>query len=389
MIIDCPECSGNVSDKAAFCPHCGFPFTPSVITTPGVSTQRKGKNKRRKLPNGFGSVKKLSGKRKKPFAAYPPVTEFSLNGSPVSVPAIGYFEDWQSAYDALSHYNRNPYDLRNATLTFAEMYELFFNSKYVDNKKRTYSKATVDSTRAAFKNCSSIHGFCFKQLRKADLQKVLDECPLKHSSLELIVNLYRQMYKFALENDYIEKDYSQFVTINKPDDDIKGIPFTDGEISLLWNNLDVPYVDTILILIYTGFRISEFLNIEIDLDKRYFKGGIKTAAGKNRIVPIHDSIFPLIEKYNGDTFLKTTTGTYRKLFYSTINSLGIGFTTNGQPHTPHDCRHTFSWLCDKFKVDSFSKHLLMGHSLSGDVESSVYGHRTLEELTSEIAKIKV
>ena len=25
-LMKCPECEGNVSDKAVFCPHCGFPI---------------------------------------------------------------------------------------------------------------------------------------------------------------------------------------------------------------------------------------------------------------------------------------------------------------------------------------------------------------------------
>lgn len=29
-LITCPECHGQVSDKAAVCPHCGFPIAVSV-----------------------------------------------------------------------------------------------------------------------------------------------------------------------------------------------------------------------------------------------------------------------------------------------------------------------------------------------------------------------
>jgi uncharacterized membrane protein YvbJ len=25
-LVNCPECGQQVSDKAAFCPHCGYPF---------------------------------------------------------------------------------------------------------------------------------------------------------------------------------------------------------------------------------------------------------------------------------------------------------------------------------------------------------------------------
>ena len=74
---------------------------------------------------------------------------------------------------------------------------------------------------------------------------------------------------------------------------------------------------------------------------------------------------------------------FRTKFNDALSSIGI------TGHTPHDCRHTFSWLCDKYGVDDLSKHLLMGHSLGNDVEKSVYGHRTVEELRTEIEKIQV
>lgn len=78
-----------------------------------------------------------------------------------------------------------------------------------------------------------------------------------------------------------------------------------------------------------------------------------------------------------------------KYFYSILEELSISYSKSGKKHPPHDCRHTFSRLCDHHHVDDFSKHLLMGHSFGNDVERSVYGHRTLEELRHEINKIRV
>jgi integrase len=66
----------------------------------------------------------------------------------------------------------------------------------------------------------------------------------------------------------------------------------------------------------------------------------------------------------------------------TMKSLGMN-------HTPHDCRHTFSWLCDTHHVDTISKHMIMGHTLGNDVEAKVYSHRTMEQLREEIEKIIV
>ena len=52
-------------------------------------------------------------------------------------------------------------------------------------------------------------------------------------------------------------------------------PFSEGEIRRLWKLVDrVKNVDIVLILIYTGVRVSEFLNVKMEKDvfinDRYF-----------------------------------------------------------------------------------------------------------------------
>ena len=383
MLIRCPECSRSISDQAAACPGCGYP----ICAASAAPKHRRGRSTRRKLPNGTGSIKKLSGRRTRPYAAYPPTTEFDWNGCPKPVPAIGYYPDWKTAMAALLEYNRNPYDLATANLTFREVYELYYQDKYVVNQKKKLSASAANSTRAAFRNCAALHDRGFRSLRKADMQAVVDACPLNHASLELIVTLFRQLYRFALQNDMVDKDYSQFVTINRPDDDESGEPFTPAELAILWAHRDEEHVGTILLMIYSGFRIKALESLEIDLETRCFRGGVKTAAGRGRMVPIHAAILPFAAHFVPADF---RAGYFRSnCFYPALERLGIARTADGKRHTPHDCRHTFSWLCDRYGVDDLSKHLLMGHSLGGDVEKSVYGHRTAEELQTEIAKIQV
>lgn len=61
----------------------------------------------------------------------------------------------------------------------------------------------------------------------------------------------------------------------------------------LWQNNNEPWVDSILIYIYSDWRVSELILMsteDIDLKVRTFKGGLKTSAGKNRIVPLHSKI---------------------------------------------------------------------------------------------------
>lgn len=75
----------------------------------------------------------------------------------------------------------------------------------------------MDSTRAAFKNCSESHDKTFAELRYNDLQSILDNCPKKHSSLELILSLFHQMYAYAEKFELCKKDYSVHVRIKKAD----------------------------------------------------------------------------------------------------------------------------------------------------------------------------
>lgn len=390
-IILCPECSGTVSDMALQCPHCGYPIQSA--TSQPVKRTRLPK-RRRKLPNGFGSIKKLSGNRRNPYAAYPPVTEYHLNGTAKSVPAIGYFPTYNEAYDALSAYRRNPYDINLANATFADVYEMWFDS-YTNGAKKK-SRSALTSYKCAFSYCEKLHKQKFKLLRKFELQEVIDNCPHGYSSLSNIKKLYSQMYKFALENDIAEKDYGKFVTINRENDNERGEPFSIDELKILWNNRDDSTVGMILLMCFTGFRISEFETNEkegyrmvVNLEEMYLQGGIKTEAGKDRIVPFNEWLLPFVEQYATSQDEFKSWKFRNDFFYDKLHELGIEFTTNKKKHTPHDCRHTFSWICDQAKIDDLSKHMLMGHSRGNDVEKSVYGHRNLTDLKSEISKINI
>lgn len=411
-LILCPECEHSISDKAFSCPSCGYPIN---LTEDCRLCAKRKPRKRRKLPNGSGSIKHLSGKRTRPWAAYPPVTKFSVNGSPILGPAIGYFKLYDEAYQALMLYKNIPDDFKQSdisfadvcaallanhsctinsryiNITFAELYEQYFENKY-NNSKRKLSAAARYSAQAAYNNCQKLHNRRFSELKKNDLQDIIDTCPLKHSSLELIVSLFKGMYAYAIQNDIVEKDYSQFIRINIPDDDENGVPFSPDALDILWKNKEKENVGMILLMIYTGFRIAAYRNIQYNESEQYFQGGVKTIASKNRIVPLHPAIQTFAKDFaqqylsGKETFVVNR---FRNKFYKALASLGLEMSDAGTKHTPHDCRHTFSWLCDRYGVDDMAKHLLMGHSPGTDIEKAVYGHRTIEELKAEIAKIRV
>lgn len=318
-----------------------------------------------RLPNGFGSIKKLSGVRRNPYAAYPPTTSYYPNGTPMPTKAIGYYPTYAKAYQALSEWNAEPFHVEQ--ITFDSCCALYFEHKF--NGKRQYSSSLKNSLKSAYANCGSLHGKIMDNISAAELQRLVDSCPLKHSSLELIVHLLKSVWKFAEQNDYVKRDVAKYLRINIPDDDEHGEPFTEEEIQILWQHTDDPVCISALSMIYSGFRVSALKSWQIDIENNTIYGGVKT--GK-RTVPIHSAILPLVSKAQ---FIQA------KYFRKGLEPYGI---TN---HTPHDCRHTFSWLCDKYKVDTVSKHMLMGHALGKDVEAKIYSHRTIDELRKEIEKI--
>ena len=79
-----------------------------------------------KLPNKYGSVYKLSGKRRKPWAARKTVGWKQVPEKKKSYPIyqfIGFYATRTEALQALANYNEDPYDLHLAVITFAEVFD--------------------------------------------------------------------------------------------------------------------------------------------------------------------------------------------------------------------------------------------------------------------------
>ncbi|MBD5089250.1 MAG: site-specific integrase [Clostridiales bacterium] len=347
------------------------------------------KKKSFRLPPGYGSVTKLSGNRRRPYMVKVN-TKRDDRGYP-KFDILGYYEKRADALQALADYNKNPYDLKASKATFQDVYEMWFKRKYETSKKK-YSQSSINCTVGAFKKCVALHDKIFTDIRTIHLQAVLDDFTLSHAYMEHIKNLFNQMYKYALEYDIIQKDYSQFVKINKEDDDEHGVPFSKEDLKKLWQHKDKPFVDTVLIYIYSGWRISELLNMpleNIDMEQKTFQGGVKTRASKNRIVPIHSKVYDMVKARHqeGQKTLfyhegkKVTVNKYYEFFRSALQSAGIT-----EPHTPHDCRHTFATLLNNANANPVAVKRLLGHS-TNDITERIYTHKDIDELRTEIEKI--
>lgn len=339
-----------------------------------------------RLPNGYGSVYKLSGKRRNPFVARK-TKGWDDSGRQV-FEIVGYYPNKKDALQALADYNSNPYALQSSTLTFKDVFELWRNKKY-----EGISQSAINGYNAAFITSQSLHDIKFVDIRTINLQNVIDTCGKGYDTLRKIRVLYNQLFKFSMENDIVSKDYSDYVNIGKKVHSTDRKPFTIKEIDRLFDVVDtLPYVDTILIMIFTGMRIGELLILKkdnIDLKNETITGGIKTDAGKDRLIPISKKILPFIVKRlssNNEYLITNEHGKqmkysnyYREKFTPIMEQLNM-------IHKPHDTRHTFATLMSNSNANKTSIKKLIGHSSYATTEK-IYTHKDIEELKKAIELI--
>ena len=332
--------------------------------------------------NGFGSVIKLSGKRRRPWAVR--ITAGWTDDGKQILKYISYHAKKAEALEALLEFNKNPHDIDAARITFAEVYEHWSEVEY-----EKLSPKTVIGYRAAYKHCKVLHNKVFKEIRKSHLQAVINEIDAP-SMKEVTKFLFNKSYRYALENDIVNKDYSEFVELPKRDKPKEKVPFTREEIDFLWENINsIKYADFTLILLYTGMRIGELIAInksDIHLEERYMIGGNKTDAGKERIIPLHKRIVPLIEKRMNESEHEWLFTNKRgsRLQYSPFMKYhwkNIVEAVGGE-HTPHDTRHTFVSELDRLGVNKLTIKRIVGHSDSDVTEH--YTHKTIDELIAAV-----
>ena len=371
-----------------------------------------------RLPNSFGSIRFLGKGRSLPYAVHPPAKERNDKGNYIRPAAICYVPDWYTGFAVLSAYHSGTYtpgleltikqevDQSNYDLdqfcrrvirdnnmvstssgpTLKEVYEDFKRWKFGENATRQYSGSAKVAYSSGFAWLAPLHDRPIDEITVEELQQCVNDCPKKKATRENIVLAAKAIYKYAVPRRICQDNPAQYVVVPGGREDESGRPFTISDIKTLWNNRTDPAAEILLIMCYSGFRLSAYASITINLEEMYFQGGVKTASSKNRIVPIHPAILPLVEtrlKRDG-SLLAVSQTIFRKNCYELLDRLGI----SGEPkHTPHDCRHTFSMLCEKYGVNEADRKRMMGHSFGSDITNGIYGHRTVEELTEQILKI--
>lgn len=318
-----------------------------------------------KRENGSGTIIRRVYANSTKYVAYSPA-RYILEGDKMKLirDKIGSFSTKREAREALDLFNRHPTTKFNYTLT--DVYEDWKKVAFSDISLQTQTSWTTSWAKIRDCPSPSIAGAYMREITTGEIRQLLDYYAnerasfdgdgntitvpaLSKSYITKIKALMTQLCDHAMENNIIDRNYATLVKLPKMEAG-KRRAFTDLEFAKLekgWEN--APGGDACLVLCYTGFRVSEFCELtkfSYDPVAKTLTGGMKTEAGKDRVVPVHSKIQPIIERwyksskgplyprpdgkaYNKDTFA-------RGVWTPCMKSLGLP-----DDLKPHSARHTF------------------------------------------------
>jgi len=345
-----------------------------------------------KNPNGYGSISKLSGKRRKPWIVRVTVGFDEKTGKQIQK-TVGTFKERKEALDCLAVYNlskenkelvnelyheeaQNMAKKAKICHTFGECVEACIEK---DKDKRSKSWFAHRKTHAKLLN--GLMNKNIDEINLFEMQEIFDKLKEEgrcKSSLNNCKIICTDAFKYAIIHQWIDrnKDFSQYIDISS-DVERKLVhkPFSIDEIKLLRKDGSLN-AKIILVYIYTGCRASELLNVE--KHDEYIICGIKTKAGKNRKIPIHSFIKPFIDEVlmylNGKKY-----DWLQKRIFQYMKEINM-------THTMHDTRNTFATLGKEYGMRPTAIKKIMGHKIN-DLTDDVYTHESIEYLKKEIEKI--
>jgi integrase/recombinase XerD len=374
----CKKCRKEINSDWLHCPWCG-------------SKQKQTKRKTIKRENGTGSVYKRSDLKYRPWVAATPAKRNK------KAEIIGYYETAQEAKDALAEFIKNPTTKLNITLK--ELYE-----EWLPIGLKGKSFKTEETYKTAYLKLESIKNDRFRDLRTGHLQRIIDDMDnegLSYSAMHHVKVLMGLLYKYAMQNDIVHKNYAQFLKLPKKPKGVKPA-FTDLQLKIIEKNIGmVEFADCVYFLCYTGLRITEFVTLNKfqvhEIGNNYaLYGGIKTDAGENKIIPVHPKIKSILKTWmdkGGETIFCRPDGTpytahyFRNYcFYPALEKMGIQENKHPRKLTPHAARRTFATMLSKAGVREEDFITMMGHSdYSVGIESYIY--QTAEKLQPVIEQL--
>lgn len=334
-----------------------------------------------KNENGAGSVYKQKGKRRKPWIAVVTIG-YTEKGKQIKK-SLGTSTTKREAQELLLSYSKNPNLFSKKT--FKEVKDAWWKTY----TKRITSKTTISTTEYRLRHLEELNTREIANIKLFELQELFDKMKTSWSFKNGCKSALNMIFDYALKLDLIENNKVKFIEIGKKDKHIQRKIFSKEEIDILWANKNKPYVYIILILIHTGLRIGELINLKVeDID---FTNNVlhirqsKTETGI-RDIPINQKIVSLIKSnlnptkeyfVYGDTTIKLSYSTFKPRFQKILKELKL------PEHTIHDTRHTTATLLNNADANPTSIIRIMGHS-KFQTTDRVYTHKDKKELEKAI-----
>ena len=351
---NCKKCGAELDVCYIFCPMCGRKQTRER------SPKKRG--------NGQGTVLELP------------------NGKYKTVVTLGYY----TGEDGKRHRRTRSRVFTRKKDAVAAVPELL-NAKPAEKKRITFKelydkwlpthragKSTLDCYKAAIKYFAPLWHVPVADIDLDDLQECLDECPHGKRTRQNMKAVCGLVYKYGIPRKVIPENLNlaQFLVV-EGEAAARRASFTDEEIEAIKKACGkVPHAEEVYILIYTGFRPSEYLSLTADSYNSTLQtltGGAKTDAGRDRVVTLSPKIAPLVAALaaSGGPLLKdpsgkpwTLKGWTEDVFYRVLEAAGVDNPVEDRRHkyTPHSCRHTFATLMKRVPGADADKQELIGHA---------------------------
>lgn len=317
--------------------------------------------------NGDGTIIKLSGNRRKPYAIRK-VIGWREDGGRI-IKYVSYHKTYREAEQALAAYNANPYYISKRTLK--DVYEEWYRQK-----EPSVSDSTLKNYRVCMNHLEPLQNMKIRDIDRPTLQKFYNELDVSQNTLKLVIQTLNMIFDYAVKLGILPTTALNLnQTINLPTKGQKRAQKTrtainKADIEMLWQNTDNKHVKMILVYIYTGLRFSELRELKpenwhenyIEITHSKTKSGI-------RIVPICDKIRPLlpIEPVPSRTAFEYD---FKKWLPNNLI---------------HETRHTFISMLTEAKVDPRVIKAIVGHR-ANDV-TQFYTHISLDVMMEAVNRL--
>ena len=288
---------------------------------------------------------------------------------------------------ALVEYHKTGVDIDLTNITMKELFDRWLE----EQEKRNISYSAKRGHYIAYNRLGELANVPVNKIKALHLQHWMDNIELKPGTKNKIKITMSQVFDHAIQNDIVVKNYAKFIKIEEKVEKT-GAVFTDDEIKILWEHSDDEIARIFLILIYTGMRIGELLDMNADnihFEESYMIGGSKTEAGKNRVIPIHKKVLPLVKTQLGNNRWLVQNSRGNAVHYANLSPLAHEYLGKLEmSHKFHDARKTAVSLMHSSGIPMETIRVIVGHSGKG-VTDTVYLYKDAKELVDVINTMEI